>query len=107
MALEMSRHRRLLIGGEWRFFGQPHPRNSVLVEFTLGHHHEMPGRVRYAELMQGFHRDRYHAQSLARLVKFPARNGNHPVRLQVLKVLAEGIRGVETVLAEGKCASGG
>ena len=44
--------------------------------------------------MQGFHRYRDHAQSFARMLKFPARDGNHSIRPQVIKIFAKCLDGI-------------
>ncbi len=62
------------------------------------------GRVLHAHFMQRFHGLRNHAQRLARLGKFPARDGDHAVGLQVFEVFAKRLDRVEIVFAERECA---
>ena len=96
-----------LLGGERAALGQYHDRNAIRIQVPFRNHDEIAGGVRHSHFMQGLHRNRNHAQGFAGLLKLPARNGNHSVRLQVLEVFPEGFHGVQTVFAEGKGARGG
>ncbi len=74
---------------------------------SFGNHDEVAGGVRHSHFMQGLHGDRNHAQGFAGLLKLPAGDGDHSIRLQVLEVFAERFDRVQAVFAQGKGAGGG
>ncbi len=103
----MFPHTALLLEGKGSALGQHGNRDSVLVQVSFGNHHEVAASIRNPQLMQGLHRHRNHAKSFTRLLKLPARDGNHAIGLEMLEVLAESFDCVEAVFAQGKCAGRG
>src|ERR1700686_5670490 len=57
--------------------------------------------------MQRIHCHRNHPQGLARLAKFPAGDGDHALRLKVIKIFAKGFHGVQIVFTEGEGSRSG
>ena len=106
-ALDVIQHSLLLLQGEGRLLRQHQHGTPVHIQRAVADHDEILRAVGHTELAQRFHGLRDHSQGLARLGKLPARDGHHAIRLQVLEILAEGLDGVQVVLAEGESSGRG
>src|SRR3954466_6188792 len=96
----MFRDSRLFLGSKSRLLRQYSDRNPVFVQRTIRRHDEIPSGISYAQSVQRLHGYGYYAQSLSRLAKFPARNGHHPIGLQVIEILHESLDRIQIVFAE-------
>src|SRR4051812_34100850 len=100
MRTDMFTHERLFFCCESTPLCEHQHGTAIRVEWPIGHHDEIAGRIRYAEPMQGVHSDRDYAYCLARFSELPASNGYHSIRLKVFEVLFECLHCVEIVFAE-------
>ena len=55
--------------------------------------------IRNPQAAQCFHGHRHYAERFARLLEFPARDGDHAIRFQMLEIFAECLHGIKIVFA--------
>src|SRR6185437_5583202 len=103
----MSSNSRILLRRKCGFFGQNQHRAAVFIEAAVGDDHKVVVRIGNAQLMQRLNSLRYHAQGFTRTLKLPARDGDHAIGLQMVKVFAKSFEGIKIVLAQSKCAGSG